>query len=213
VARPLRIQFDGAWYHVMNRGACRRNIFRDTSDRLVFLHLLAEISDRTSVEIHAYCLMGNHFHLLVRTPKANIAEFMRLLSSKYARYFNDKYGRDGGVCRGRYKGILIDSERYLLAVSRYIHRNPLIFGPDSLVDYVWSSYPAFLDVRPPQEWLTLDETLRLGGGSRLYEALVESPLPSEVDEIYRRSQLPSILGSREFKDRARAESDISEDRV
>ena len=204
MARPLRIQYPGAWYHVMNRGACRADVFRDRNDRLVFLSLLAEVCRKTGATVHAYCLMGNHFHLLIQTPNANLDEVMRLLSGEYARKFNDKYGKDGGLCRGRYRAILVDSERYLLNVSRYIHRNPAIFQLPDLSDYRWSSYPAYLGLRPAEDWLDLSETLKLVGGRSKYEALVESPLPSEIDHIYERAHLPSILGSSEFKQAARA---------
>lgn len=147
--------------------------------------------------------MGNHFHLLIRTPTPSLDQAMQLIGSKYGRYFNDRRDRDGSVCRGRYRAILVDSDRYLLAVSRYIHRNPLALGVTALADYGWSSYSAFLGARPPQEWLTLDETLDLAGGPVQYEALVESPLPSEIERFYDRSNIPSIIGTNEFKVLAR----------
>jgi putative transposase len=183
----------------MNKRACGDVLFSDTFDRLFFLSLVAEAVRTTKIEIHAYCLMGNHFHLLIRTPEPTLDEAMRLIGGKYARYFNDRRERDGGVCRGRYRAILIDSERYLLAVSRYIHRNPVALGVTSLADYGWSSYSAFLGARPPQEWLSLTETLELAGGSAKYEALVESLLPSEIEKFYNRQNAPSIIGTPEFR--------------
>ena len=183
----------------MNRGACHQDIFRDIHDRQDFLVCLESAANRANVEIHAYCLMGNHFHLLVRTPDANLDQMMHLLALNYVRRFNDRYDLDGRLCTDRYLPILIDSDQYLLAVSRYIHRNPLIFGVESLGDYFWSSYAAYLGNRRPQDWLHLEETLELSGGARAYESIVESPLPSEVDRLYAENRMPRILGSDEFQ--------------
>ncbi len=205
--RPIRIQFPGAWYHVMHRRAGGDVLFSDTCDRLFFLSLVEEAVRTTNIEIHAYCLMGNHFHLLIRTPEPTLDRAMQLVGGKYARYFNDRLGRDGSVCRGRYRAIVVDSERYLLAVSRYIHRNPVELGITSIADYGWSSYSAFLGARPPQEWLTLTDTLELAGGPAKYEALVESPLPSEIERFYNRKHHPSIIGTREFTSAVRRGSD------
>lgn len=183
----------------MNKRSCGDSLFSDTYDRLFFLSLLSEAVRENLLEVHAYCLMGNHYHLLVRTPLPTLDSAMHLVGSKYARHFNDRLERDGSLCRGRYRAILIDSESYLLAVSRYIHRNPLVFGLADLSAYSWSSYPSYLGIRPPQEWLTLKETLSLASGPARYESLVESPLPSEVDVRYERKHLPAILGSPSFR--------------
>jgi len=187
----------------MNKRACGDELFSDTFDRLFFLSLLAEAVRTTKIEIHAYCLMGNHFHLLVRTPEPTLDQAMRLIGGKYARYFNDRRERDGSVYRGRYRAILVDSERYMLAVSRYIHRNAIALGVTSLADYGWSSYSAFVGARPAQEWLTLTETLDLAGGAAKYEALVESPLLSEIEQLYSRRNLPTVIGTPDFKQQLR----------
>ncbi len=201
--RPLRIQYPGAWYHVVNRGASRSTIFHDVNDRVVFLSCLVMAARRCNVEIHAYCLMGNHYHLLVRTPDGNLDRMMHLVGLHYSRYFNDKYDKDGRLCKDRYYPILIDSDEYLLAVSRYIHRNPIALGVDQLASYVWSSYAAYLGLRRKQEWLHTDFTLEMCGGVVAYERLVESLLPSEVDNWYGGARLPSIVGSADFKKDAR----------
>lgn len=183
----------------MNRAARRESLFRDTHDRRCFLSLVGHAAKTTALEVHAYCLMGNHYHLLVRTPKPNLDEAMRIIGGLYARHFNDRYDRDGSLCKSRYRSILIDSDRYLLAVSRYIHRNPTDLGVIDLAGYTWSSYSAFLGARPPQEWLRLDETLEMTSGPQRYEALVESPLRSEVDALYEKGRVPSIFGSTDFR--------------
>ena len=204
--RPNRIQYDGAWYHVVNRGASKRPIYHDVHDRRMFLACLAAAADRHKAEVHAYCLMGNHYHLLIRTPKGNLDRVMHQMALNYSRYFNDRYGKDGRLCKDRYYPILIESDRYLLAVSRYIHRNPLAFKVESLADYFWSSYPAYLGLRPAQDWLHTEFTLGMCGGARAYEVLVESVLPSEVDLAYAESDPPTILGSEDFKRSVRVRS-------
>ena len=183
----------------MNRGASRTDVFRDAIDRQVFLEILARVCAKTSAEIHAYCLMTNHFHLIIRTPDGNLDEVMRLLCGRYARYFNDRYGKDGGLCRGRYKAILVDSDRYLLAVSRYVHRNPLAFWTRPLENYPWSSYAMYLGLRPAPVWLATEETLAVAGGTETYESIVRSPLPSDVDRIYGGTRMPVVLGSKTFR--------------
>lgn len=187
----------------MNRRAAREPLFFDDNDRFTFLELLEGNASRTEVEVHAYCLMGNHFHLLLRTPNANLGYMMQLLLGRYARYFNDRYGRDGGVCRGRYRSVLVDSDRYLLAVSRYIHRNPLAFWGGPLESYSWSSYPKYLGLRRGQDWIQTEMTLDVVGGAASYRGLVESPLPSDVDEIYGSGRVPKVLGGRSFEESVR----------
>ena len=125
MSRPLRIQYEGAWYHVMNRGSNRQLIFTRDEHRLIFLQLLEEIVVKYKLEIHAFCLMGNHYHLLVNTPFANLSRVMRHLNGVYTQKFNLLEQRDGPLFRGRYKAILVENEDYLLQVSRYIHLNPV----------------------------------------------------------------------------------------
>ena len=187
----------------MNRGSSRKDIFFDDADRDFFLDRLVESSARTEVEVHAYCLMTNHFHLLVRTPIGNLAKMMHLLGGAYARYFHVRYGTDGGLCRGRYRSVLIDSEAHMLGVSRYVHRNPLSFWRDGLETYPWSSYPAYLGLTPVPHWLFVDETLDVAGNSHAYRGMVEMPWPSDVDRFYEAEHVPSILGSDEFANRVK----------
>jgi len=103
MVRPLRIEFEGAWYHVMNRGAARRDVFVSDSQRERFLELLADLVERFGIETHAYCLMGNHYHLLLHTPFGNLGRGMRHLNGVYTQFFNRDQGRDGALFRGRYK--------------------------------------------------------------------------------------------------------------
>ena len=121
MARPLRIGYPGAWYHVMNRGAGRRYIFKNNTHRHYFLSLLEDTQDRFHAEWHAYCLMGNHYHLLLRTPDANLQRIMRHLNGLYTQFFNRSERKDGPLFRGRYKAFLVDTQSYWLPLSRYIH--------------------------------------------------------------------------------------------
>ena len=154
MARPLRLEFEGAWYHVMNRGAGRRDIFADDSHRERFLELLGALLERFGVETHAYCLMDNHYHLLLHTPEANLSRAMRHLDGVYTQHFNRSTATDGPLFRGRYRSIVVDADQYLLEVSRYIHRNPLDAGiVDNLSDYPWSSYRAYAMDADVMPWL------------------------------------------------------------
>ncbi len=146
MARPLRIEYDGAWYHVMNRGAGRKSIFYNDHHRALFLELLYEIHNRYQVEIHAYCLMGNHYHLLMRTQRPNISRAMRHLNGVYTQRYNALQRKDGALFRGRYKSILVEAESYLLRLSRYIHLNPVASILVRVAEeYPWSSYVDYIN--------------------------------------------------------------------
>ncbi|MCP3912280.1 MAG: hypothetical protein GY713_15150 [Actinomycetia bacterium] len=199
--RPHRIQFPGAWYHLFNRGARRQRVFSDPTDRQRFLDLMADVVDDFSLEIHAYCLMGNHYHLLVRTPLANLSLAMKDLIGFYTQAYNRRHGVDGALFRGRFQSVLVDHERYLLSVSRYIHRNPLDAGlTDDLVAYPWSSFPAYARHDQVPSWLRTQETLDLAGSPERYQLFVETGGPNEeLTEFYAKKRVAPVLGSREFK--------------
>lgn len=207
MARPLRIEYPGAWYHVMNRVAGRRIVFEDQGVSGLFLELLADLPDRFGLECHAYCLMGNHYHLLLHTPEGNLGRAMRHFNGVFTQRFNRRTGRDGALFRGRYKAILVDADNYLLAVSRYIHRNPLEAGVVQYLDrYVNSSYPAYLGQRPRPEWLRTETVLGLlgsRGSARRYRALVEQDGQDEVTTFYAAARQAPILGSKAFMKRMR----------
>ena len=128
MSRPLRIQYQDAWYHVMNRGRRGEDIFIDEKDYQLFLKLLQEASKQWGVNITAFCLMSNHYHLLVQTPLANLSRFMRHIDGVYTQRFNRKHKLDGQLFRGRYKSILIGEQNYILELIRYIHFNPVKAG-------------------------------------------------------------------------------------
>ena len=125
MARPLRIQFPGAVYHVTNHGNERKNIFQDDADRNAFLKILSESLDTYGIILHSFVLMNNHWHLLVQTPLANLSEFMHHFNITYTSHFNRRHHRVGHLYQGRYRGFLVEEDTYLSMVSRYIHINPV----------------------------------------------------------------------------------------
>jgi REP element-mobilizing transposase RayT len=157
MARPLRIEYPGALYHVTARGNARDWIYVDDEDRETFLELLGDVVASFNWALHAYCLMGNHYHLLVETPEANLGHGMRQLNGVYTQRFNRRHERVGHVFQGRYKAILVEKDAYLLELARYVVLNPVRAGlVGDPAEWPWSSYRATagLDGRPP--WLSVD---------------------------------------------------------
>lgn len=143
MARPLRLEFAGALYHVTARGDRREAIYEDDTDRYVFLSVLEDVCETYHWVCHAYCLMGNHYHLLIETPEANLSKGMRQLNGVYTQKFNRSHSRAGHVFQGRYKAILIEKDSYLLELARYIVLNPVRAGMvRSANAWPWSSYRA-----------------------------------------------------------------------
>lgn len=201
MARPLRIEFEGAWYHVMNRGAGRKAIFRSDSDRRYFLKLLQDVSDRFDVEIHAYCLMDNHYHLMLRTPQGNLGRAMRHLNGLYTQYHNRQARQDGPLFRGRYKAVLVEADAYWTHLSRYVHRNPLQAKiARTLSNYPWSSYPAYLGKASRPGWLHTRYILDAIGGAKAYSRFVESPTSDlELDRFYGSTRPGPVLGTERYR--------------
>lgn len=164
MARPLRIEYSGAVYHVTSRGNARNDIYRDERDRANFLDILNEIVKRYNWLCHAYCLMSNHYHLVVETPEANLSSGMRQLNGIYTQRFNKRHGLVGHVYQGRYKAILIDKDNYLLELCRYVVLNPVRANLVELPEHwKWGSYKATVGVSKVSEFLTVDLLLSLFG--------------------------------------------------
>lgn len=126
MSRPIRIEYEDACYHVMNRGRARQKIFHDARYFEAFLACLAEAHQRFGLQILSYCLMDNHYHLLVKTPEANLGRAMRHINGVYTQRYNRLKKIDGSLFRGRYKAICVEQDSYQLQLSRYIHQNPLV---------------------------------------------------------------------------------------
>ncbi len=152
MAKPPRNYSPTGWYHVFNRGARRSNIFLDRPDRLLFLKLLGSITDQGAAECHAYALMGNHYHLLLRAEGELISSAMNRFISQYVQQFNNRHGVDGPMFRSRFGSTAIHDTEQLLHTVRYIHRNPLDLWQD-IETYEWSSHAAYLGAVRPPSWL------------------------------------------------------------
>jgi REP-associated tyrosine transposase len=203
MARPLRVEYSGAFYHVMNRGNAGETLFKSKRDRIKFLEYLESTVDRFSIRIHTFCLMGNHYHLLVETPEPNLSKAIQWLNVSYAVYFNRKHQRNGHLFQGRFKSILVDADEYLTHLSRYIHLNPvrakMVENP---ADYSWSSYGSFVRNVKPISWLETDLLLSQFGRKReakkRYKAFVESIDIKNIENPNKELTAGFILGSNDF---------------
>jgi putative transposase len=160
MARPLRIEFPGAVYHVTSRGNEQRNIFKSDRDRKAFLDFLGDASKRFGWSITAWVLMTNHFHLVIRTPQPNLSRGMHWLNGSYAGWFNRQHKRSGHLFGGRFKAFLIDKETYFTEVLRYVVLNPVRAGLAARPEaYRWSSYRATAGLESAPEWLDVNAAL------------------------------------------------------
>ncbi len=160
MVRPLRIEFAGALYHITSRGNERQDIYRDDTDRQQFLSILGDCIQKYNWHCHAFCLMSNHYHLLIETAAPTLSKGMRQLNGVYTQFHNIRHKRVGHLFQGRYKAILVEKEYYLLELSRYIVLNPVRAGMVSLPEqWPWSSFQASSGAAPSPEWLTLDYLL------------------------------------------------------
>lgn len=206
MSRPLRIEYRGAYYHVMNRGTTRQKIFLNDHDRQGFLDLLGETSQMWGLQVYAYCLMDNHYHLLVETADAALSRVMRHLDGIYTQRFNRAQRRDGPLFRGRYRAIVIEPEEYFMAVARYIHRNPVEaqVGVD-MSGYRWSSHRGYLDQKRRPQWLNTECLLsRFGKGRQglaAYRRFMEGEVEKELRGFYQGQYLRPILGGKDFVER------------
>jgi REP element-mobilizing transposase RayT len=167
MARPLRVEFEGALYHVTSRGDRREPICDDDEDRIAFLAILGRVVGDFNWICHAWCLMTNHYHLVVETPDGNLAKGMRQLNGVYTQCSNRRHGRIGHLFQGRYKAILVDEEAYLLEVARYVVLNPVRAGMvQAPGEWQWSSYRAMAGVEPAPDWLEVDALLARFGSER-----------------------------------------------
>jgi len=204
MARQLRIEFENAFYHITSRGNQRDKIFYDASDRGRFLKILTRTKERYGFMLHGYALMDNHYHLLMETPKANLSQIMQNINTSYTVYMNRKYHRSGHLLQGRFKGIIVDKDRYLISLSRYLHLNPvrakLVKRP---VDYPWTSYRVFIGLKRDNSLVDKEETLlyfskRINRAVKAYRDFVEADARKE-ENPFTAMEAGLLLGSRPFK--------------
>ena len=199
MSRPLRIQLSGAVYHVMNRGTARQTTFVDKEDYQAFLNTVAEAHRLWGIEVFSYCLMKNHYHLCLRTPKGNLSRVMRHIDGLYTQRFNRSHKRDGSLFWGRYKAILMDKDEYLAQVVRYIHLNPVETGVVKLPEeYRWSSHAKYLQSKGAQQWLYTDEVLEQLGGRKDFHEFVLSGNEEALETFYQSKRHSPVLGRVEF---------------
>jgi REP-associated tyrosine transposase len=209
-ARQLRIEYPGAFYHITSRGNQKQLIALSDRDRFTFLRILREACEKFGAVIHAYCLMSNHYHLLLQTLNANLSNVMHFINTSYTHYFNWKNGKSGHLFQGRYTAILIDSEAYGLEVSRYSHLNPvrakIVSQPE---DYPWSSYREFAGSRTAPPWLDVKSILGrfgedLGVSRRRYVEFVAEGIGKPLESPMKKAGPSLILGNDEFIARIKA---------
>ena len=204
MARPFRIEYPGAWYHVMNRGANRNRIYSKDEDYERFLKVLQEACSLFNVYISAYCLMSTHYHIVINTPEGNLSRFMRHVNGVYTQRYNIKYKRDGALFRGRYKAMLIQKEEYLTQVVKYVHQNPLKAKiVINLKSYKWSSHPLYLKGKTINEFIDINNMLayfsnRKEDAIKEYKEFMDTDTDEKVLRFYSKKNQGSILGDNRF---------------
>jgi REP element-mobilizing transposase RayT len=202
MARPMRIEYDGAVYHVTSRGNARKAIYKDTADRENFLEVLRKVNIRYNWLCHVYCLMNNHYHLVIETPDGNLSRGMRQLNGVYTQLLNKRHNRVGHIFQGRYKAILIQKETHLLEVCRYVVINPVrarsVQKPE---DWLWSSYCGTMGIGKAHPAVTTDWILGQFGtrrkeAQRRYRAFVEAGIGRKG--IWEEVRGQSLLGEAGF---------------
>jgi putative transposase len=203
MARPLRLEYEGAFYHVTSRGNERRNIFFGKADYEKFLSYLRGAEKKYGIVLHGYVLMTNHYHLLIETPAANLSKVMHYLNGGYTGYINTKKNRSGHLFQGRYKAIIVDRDSYLGELSRYIHLNPVRAGlVRAAEDYPYSSYRLYLS-GGGDNLVSTEVVLQLVGGGKAdarkqYRAFVEAGMDREPENPTKNLYGGLILGGTEF---------------
>jgi len=232
MARPLRVDIEDGWYHVTARGDHRQVIFRDDRDHAHFVELLAEMREQFRVGVMAYVCMGNHYHVIVRTPEANLSRAIQWLNISYSVWFNKRHEECGHVFQGRFKSVVVEGEEWGLALSQYVHLNPVrikalgqgklqraadragVSSPPTVADvkrrletlrrYRWSSYRAYAGYCGTPGWLDSEILLVRAGGASEYRSAVESRIRHGIEESpWDQVKLGIALGTAAFAEKVR----------
>ncbi len=214
MARPLRIEYPDAFYHVSNIGVEGQRVFPSRKYYEAFLKALEETCARLNVEVHAWCLLQNEYHLLLKTPEGNLSRFMRQIDGLYTQNYQRMKKTSGSLFRGRYKAVLVQPDKYLLPLSRYIHLRPRRGDP---AKYEWSSYPAYINQVKPPEWLHREEVLSQLDSPKnrrfvRYAEYVAEGLDEETERFYGRKNLASVMGDEKFRKQAAKKRDAGKRR-
>ena len=211
MGRQLRVEYTGAYYHVTARGNERKDIFKSNRDREKFLEYLQSAVERYGAIIHVWCLMNNHYHLLLETPQGNLSQVMQHVNGAYTNYFNTKRKRTGHLFQGRYKAILVEADEYAVELSRYIHLNPVRIGAVADPEqYRWSSCADYVGCRKAHGWLKRDFILAYFGAVESeampkYRNFVKDMLGKEQESPLLNAVVGTILGTPEFVGRIQEE--------
>lgn len=206
MGRSWRIEFEGAYYHILSRGNEKREIAADDVDRRRMLDTIGEAAERFDLDIFAYVLMPNHYHLLLRTQKANLSRAMQWFGTTYTQRYNRRHTRSGHLFQGRFKSILVESDAYLLRLSLYIHRNPVRAGlVERLADFPWSSYRAYAYGKSAPDWLDTDLILSQipeANPRKTYREKAKA-YAEEEGRLWEDLRHGIVLGSQDFLDKIR----------
>ncbi len=202
MAKPLRIEYPGDLYHITSRGNAKQKIYRDDNDRIKFLDILWATVKRYNWLCHVFCLMDNHYHLLIETPDGNLSRGMRQLNGVYTQRYNQGHKKTGHIFQGRYRAILVDKENYLLALSRYIVLNPIrasmVNKPEG---WKWSSYFLTIGIKKAPDYLTVNWILKQFGRDKKkaknqYKTFVRAGI--KTDTSWKNLKAQILLGSEGF---------------
>lgn len=204
MARPLRIEFPGAFYHVTSRGNGKQPIVLSDEDRYYFLNCLREAHERFQSIIHVYCLMDNHYHLFLETPHGDLSRIMHFINLKHSAYFNLKHGHCGHTFQARFRATVVQGKEYALEAAPYIHLNPvrarLVKSPE---EYEWSNYCDYVGLRPPYPWTETRLILRLFGpdlaaSQAAYAVHVRDRLLRGMENPFKSADVSGVLGNPDF---------------
>ncbi len=217
MARPLRLEFPNALYHITSRGDRREDIYEDDEDRITFLSILGNVVADYNWLCHGYCLMSNHYHLIIETLDSNLSKGMRQLNGVFTQTTNRRHKRTGHLFQGRYKAILVDKESYLLELARYVVLNPVrAKGMVRIIDdWPWSSYLGMINKVNAEDWLTTDWVLSQFGANRVqainrYQQFVLEGVGQEI-ELWSKLQDQMYLGNDEFVSKMQRKIEKAED--
>lgn len=211
MARPLRIEYPDAFYHVSNVGLDKQKIFPSPKYYDAFIAGLEETCFRLNVEVHAYCLLKDQYHLLIKTPEANLSRFMRQVDGLYTQHYQRLKKSEGSLFKGRYKAVLVQADKYLLPLARYIH---LGVRKGDLESWQWSSYPAYINKAKAPAWLnreTVFEQVGATGAKRTAQIkeFTDAGVDEELAHFYGKKNLSSIMGDEKFKKAAKTKRSAS----
>lgn len=209
--RPQRIEYIGAWYHVINQGIGKKKIFRTDKQREAFLRILDDVSITYGIVVHAYCLLDDSYHLLISTPDANLSTSMRHINSVYTQFYNKNSTNEGNIFKGRFKAVLVDKDNYGAPISRYIHnlpvQNQLAKKPQ---DYSWSSFAAYIGKKSPVQHLDASSVLNMiskRDGAKQYRKFMAEGLDPDIRHFYGKKNLRSVIGNPNFLKKSRQKLD------